>query len=74
MEIFGFEISRKKDELRATTVNQGQSFVAPVDDDGTPVILNRQVISVVVLMVPMSIWMVVLRMRLNLFVDTEKHL
>ena len=41
MEIFGFEISRKKDELRATTVNQGQSFVAPADDDGTPVIAQQ---------------------------------
>jgi len=41
MEIFGFEISRKKDELRATTVNQGQSFVAPVDDVGTPVIAQQ---------------------------------
>ena len=41
MEIFGFEISRKKDELRGTTVKQGQSFVPPVDDDGTPVIAQQ---------------------------------
>ena len=41
MEIFGFEVTRKKDELRATTVNKGQSFVAPVDDDGTPVIAQQ---------------------------------
>ena len=41
MEIFGFEIARKKDELRATTINKGQSFVPPVDDDGTPVISQQ---------------------------------
>ena len=38
MEIIWFEITRKKDELRATEVAKGISFVAPVDDDGTPVI------------------------------------
>ena len=39
MEIFGFEITRKKDELRDTTdVGKQPSFVPPVDDDGTPVI------------------------------------
>ena len=40
MEIFGFEITRKKDELRATEV-KGPSFVPPVDDDGTPVIQTQ---------------------------------
>ena len=38
MELFGFEITRKKDELRATEVKNNKSFVPPVDDDGTPVI------------------------------------
>ena len=39
MEIFGFEITRKKDELRDTTdVGKQPSFVPPIDDDGTPVI------------------------------------
>ena len=40
MELFGFEITRKKDELRATEV-KGPSFVPPVDDDGTPVIQSQ---------------------------------
>src|SRR5210317_56261 len=40
MELFGFEISRKKDELRTTEV-KGPSFVPPVDDDGTPVIQTQ---------------------------------
>ena len=40
MEIFGFEISRKKDELRVKDVTKkaAASFVAPVEDDGTPII------------------------------------
>ena len=38
MEIFGFEITRKKDELRNLEVSTAPSFVPPVDDDGTPVI------------------------------------
>ena len=40
MEIFGFEITRKKDELRVKDVQKksATSFVAPVEDDGTPVI------------------------------------
>jgi len=40
MEIFGFEISRKKDELRVKDVQKKSqaSFVAPVEDDGTPII------------------------------------
>ena len=43
MEIFGFEISRKKDELRQTTaIGKQQSFVPPVEDDGTPVIQTQQ--------------------------------
>ena len=42
MEIFGFEISRKRDELRATEVDKKAiSFVPPVDDDGTPVIQSQ---------------------------------
>ena len=40
MELFGFEITRKRDELRATEV-KGPSFVPPVDDDGTPVIQTQ---------------------------------
>ena len=38
MELFGFEISRKREELRATEDKNQKSFVPPVDDDGTPVI------------------------------------
>tara|TARA_Y100000004_G_scaffold19283_2_gene19829 strand:+ start:1374 stop:2903 length:1530 start_codon:yes stop_codon:yes gene_type:complete len=40
MEIFGFEITRKKDELREIDVEKksAPSFVAPTIDDGTPVI------------------------------------
>ena len=42
MEIFGFEITRKRDELRATEVDKKAiSFVPPVDDDGTPVIQSQ---------------------------------
>ena len=41
MEIFGFEISRKKDELRATETPNASSFVPQVDDDGTPVISQQ---------------------------------
>ncbi|SVB72814.1 uncharacterized protein METZ01_LOCUS225668, partial [marine metagenome] len=41
MDIFGFEISRKKDELRNTEVANAVSFVPPVDDDGTPVIQQQ---------------------------------
>ena len=41
MELFGFEITRKKDELRATEVAKAPSFVPPVDDDGTPVIQSQ---------------------------------
>ena len=37
MEIFGFEITRKKDELRATEVKNAKSFVPPVDDPLHPV-------------------------------------
>ena len=40
MELFGFEITRKRDELRTTEV-KGPSFVPPVDDDGTPVIQTQ---------------------------------
>ena len=40
MEIFGFEIARKKDELRVTDVQKksAPSFVAPSEDDGTPIV------------------------------------
>ena len=41
MELFGFEITRKKDELRATEVKNAKSFVPPVDDEGTPVIQQQ---------------------------------
>jgi hypothetical protein len=41
MEIFGFEISRKKDELRAVETPNASSFVPQVDDDGTPVISQQ---------------------------------
>jgi hypothetical protein len=41
MELFGFEITRKRDELRATEVAKAPSFVPPVDDDGTPVIQSQ---------------------------------
>ena len=41
MELFGFEITRKKDELRTTEVKNAKSFVPPVDDDGTPVIQQQ---------------------------------
>ena len=42
MELFGFEITRKRDELRATEVDKkAASFVPPVDDDGTPVIQSQ---------------------------------
>ena len=36
MEIFGFEITRKKEELRVKDVQKksATSFVAPVEDDG----------------------------------------
>ena len=75
MEIFGFEITRKKDELRDTTdVGKQPSFVPPVDDDGTPVIETQQSVGLlqVVRMVPMLTWKVVSRMRLNSFVDIVK--
>jgi len=40
MEIFGFEITRKKDELREIDIEKrsASSFVPPQIDDGTPVI------------------------------------
>jgi len=41
MDIFGYEITRKKDELRAQEVKKAKSFVPQVDDDGTAVI-NQQ--------------------------------
>ena len=41
MEIFGFEITRKQDELRAIEVSTAPSFVPPVEDDGTPVIQQQ---------------------------------
>ena len=41
MEIFGYEITRKKDELRNLEVANASSFVAPVEDDGTPVIAQQ---------------------------------
>ena len=41
MELFGFEITRKKDELRVKEGQTTRSFVPPVDDDGTPVIQQQ---------------------------------
>jgi len=41
MELFGFEITRKKDELRNLEAPNAKSFVPPVDDDGTPVIQQQ---------------------------------
>jgi len=41
MELFGFEITRKKDELRVKETQTAKSFVPPVDDDGTPVIQQQ---------------------------------
>lgn len=41
MEIFGFEISRKKDELRPNEDLLGKSFVPPAEQDGTSVIENQ---------------------------------
>ena len=41
MELFGYEITRKKDELRNTEAPNAKSFVPPVDDDGTPVIQQQ---------------------------------
>ena len=73
MELFGFEITRKRDELRATEVKNAKSFVPPVDDDGTPVIQQHWVTYQEVPMVHTLTWKVVLRMRQNSFVDTVKH-
>ena len=41
MDIFGFEITRKKDELRASEVSSQKSFVPQVDDDGTPIVAQQ---------------------------------
>lgn len=41
MEIFGFEISRKKEELRPNEDLLGKSFVPPAEQDGTSVIENQ---------------------------------
>ena len=41
MDIFGFEITRKKDELRASEVKTAKSFVPQVDDDGTPIVAQQ---------------------------------
>jgi len=41
MELFGFEITRKKDELRVKEAPNARSFVPPIDDDGTPVIQQQ---------------------------------
>lgn len=41
MEILGFEISRKRDDLRTKELPRAPSFVPPVDDDGTPVIQQQ---------------------------------
>ena len=41
MDIFGFEITRKKAELRSEIKSKAISFVPPVDDDGTPIIQTQ---------------------------------
>ena len=41
MEFLGFEISRKRDDLRTKELPRAPSFVPPVDDDGTPVIQQQ---------------------------------
>ncbi len=41
MDLFGFEITRKKDELRVKETQTAKSFVPPIDDDGTPVIQQQ---------------------------------
>ena len=41
MELFGFEITRKKDELRVKETQTAKSFVPPIDDDGTPIIQQQ---------------------------------
>ncbi|SVB52485.1 uncharacterized protein METZ01_LOCUS205339 [marine metagenome] len=41
MDIFGFEITRKKNELRSEIKSKATSFVPPVDDDGTPIIQTQ---------------------------------
>jgi hypothetical protein len=41
MELFGFEITRKKAELRGADNQKAPSFVPPVDDDGTPLIQQQ---------------------------------
>ena len=73
MELFGFEITRKKDELRVNGDTEcNKSFVPPVDDDGTPVIQQQAGYISGGVMVPMLIWKVVSRMRQNSFVDIVK--
>ena len=41
MDIFGFEITRKKDELRVKEAPNAKSFVPSLEDDGTPVIQQQ---------------------------------
>jgi hypothetical protein len=41
MEIFGFEISRKRDELRVKEAPNAKSFVPALEDDGTAVIQQQ---------------------------------
>ena len=41
MDIFGFEITRKKAELRSEIKSKATSFVPPIDDDGTPIIQTQ---------------------------------
>lgn len=77
MELFGFEITRKRDELRATEVDKKAiSFVPPVDDDGTPVIQSQPggFITGGAFMGHTSTWKVVSKMRQNSLEDTVKSL
>ena len=77
MEIFGFEINRKKEDLRVKDVQKKSqaSFVAPVEDDGTPIIQQSPggFISGGAYGL-MLIWKVVSRMRSHSFKDTVRHL
>ena len=78
MEIFGFEITRKKEELRVKDVqkkSRSALFLATCRNDGTPVI--QQILSGFIsggAYGSMLIWKAVSRMRLHLFKDTVKHL
>ena len=77
MEIFGFEITRKKEELRGKDVQKtsARSFVALSKMTEHLSFNRRQVVSYQVgHMVPMLIWKAVSKMRSLSLEDTVKHL